>query len=49
VTPAAWKVERVREALSEGASFEDAVASMQRAYIRRQSETLIDGSFADWL
>ncbi|RDI70413.1 hypothetical protein [Halopelagius longus] len=48
-TPANWKVTRVREELADGASFEDAVTSMQREYIRRQSETLVDGSFADWL
>ncbi|RLM57488.1 hypothetical protein DVK02_06905 [Halobellus sp. Atlit-31R] len=48
-TPADWKVERVREYLADGASFADAVASMQRDYVRKQRETLLDGSFADWL
>jgi hypothetical protein len=48
-TPAGWKVDRVRESLSAGDSFEDAITSMQREYIGRQSETLIEGSFADWL
>jgi hypothetical protein len=49
VTPASWKREQVRERLDDGDSFEDAVYGMQRAYVQRQTETLIEGSFADWL
>jgi len=49
VTPAAWKRERVREYLSEGAAFADAVAAVQRDYVEHQKETLLEGSFADWL
>ncbi|WP_049985685.1 hypothetical protein [Halobellus rufus] len=48
-TPADWKVARVREYLADGESFADAVAEMQRDYVRKQRETLLDGSFADWL
>jgi hypothetical protein len=47
-TPAGWKVEQVRDRLSEGDSFHEAVYEMQRRYIGRQRETLVDGSFADW-
>jgi hypothetical protein len=48
LTPASWKCERVRERLDDGESFEDAVFGMQRQYVERQAETLIDGSFANW-
>ncbi|MFB6173382.1 MAG: hypothetical protein ABEI39_01940 [Halobacteriales archaeon] len=47
-TPADWKRGRIRERLAEGASFEEAVAATQRAYVERQRETLFEGSFADW-
>lgn len=49
VTPASWKREHVRAALEDGASLEDAIATMQRAYVDRQRETLLEGSFADWI
>jgi hypothetical protein len=48
-TPADWKRERVRERLDAGASFADAVADTQRAYVEKQAETLLEGTFADWL
>ncbi|MDS0292739.1 hypothetical protein [Halogeometricum luteum] len=48
-TPAGWKVDRVRERLADGADFETAVYEMQRDYIGRQTETLLEGSFADWV
>ena len=48
-TPADWKVDRVREYLADGDAFADAVMEMQRDYVRKQRETLLDGSFADWL
>jgi hypothetical protein len=48
-TPASWKREHIAEGLSEGRSFEEAVTAAQRAYVDRQAETLLDGSFADWL
>ncbi len=49
LTPAGWKHEQVRERLSDGSTFEEAVYGMQRRYIDRQRDTLIDGSFADWV
>ncbi|ESP88744.1 hypothetical protein [Candidatus Halobonum tyrrellensis] len=48
VTPAGWKRREVRDRLDDGASFADAVESMQRRYIDEQAETLVDGQFADW-
>jgi hypothetical protein len=47
-TPADWKREQVRSRLDDGADLADAVTGMQRAYVERQSETLLEGSFADW-
>ncbi|WP_128478441.1 glutamate--cysteine ligase family protein [Halorussus pelagicus] len=49
LTPASWKRERVRDRLDDGADFEDAVYGMQSDYVEMQSETLIDGTFADWV
>ncbi|NEU56812.1 hypothetical protein [Halorussus sp. MSC15.2] len=49
LTPASWKRGRVRERLDDGERFEDAVYGMQAEYIERQAETLIDGTFADWV
>ena len=48
-TPAEWKISRVREYVADGETFADAVARMQRDYVRHQEETLLEGSFADWL
>ncbi|NHN58408.1 MULTISPECIES: hypothetical protein [Halorussus] len=49
LTPASWKRERVRERLDDGEAFADAVHGMQAEYVERQAETLIDGTFADWV
>jgi hypothetical protein len=49
VTPAKWKADRIRAALEDGCSFENAVYSMQYEYIQNQRETLLSGSFADWV
>ncbi|SFC36383.1 hypothetical protein SAMN05444422_107209 [Halobiforma haloterrestris] len=49
MTPARWKRAQVRSALEDGADLPDAVGRMQRRYVERQSETLLDGSFADWI
>ncbi|WP_247000686.1 hypothetical protein [Halosolutus gelatinilyticus] len=49
VTPASWKREQVRGALDDGADLADAIATMQRRYVDRQSKTLLEGSFADWI
>ncbi|MFB6156913.1 MAG: hypothetical protein ABEJ34_03625 [Haloferacaceae archaeon] len=48
-TPAAWKRARVRERLDAGDDLGEAITAMQRAYIARQEETLLEGSFAGWL
>ncbi|UIO98966.1 hypothetical protein Hbl1158_10515 [Halobaculum sp. CBA1158] len=49
VTPAGWKRERVRDRLDAGDDFGEAIAGMQRTYIREQSATLFDGTLADWV
>jgi hypothetical protein len=49
ITPASWKREEIRSALEDGSSFENAVYAMQCEYIENQRETLLTGSFADWL
>ncbi|UPV74109.1 hypothetical protein M0R89_16410 [Halorussus limi] len=49
LTPASWKRERVRERLDDGDDFEDAVYGMQKQYVEKQADTLIDGTFADWV
>jgi len=49
ITPARWKVERVRELLDEGISFEEAVYATQRRYVQRQTETLFDTDFSAWI
>ena len=48
-TPASWKHDRVAEAVDDGASLSTAVERMQRTYVDRQAETLLSGSFLDWL
>ncbi|ARS90880.1 hypothetical protein [Natrarchaeobaculum aegyptiacum] len=48
-TPAGWKCTRVRRELEDGADFPDALTTMQREYVARQRETLLEGSFADWI
>ncbi|QLG47818.1 hypothetical protein [Natrinema halophilum] len=49
VTPASWKREHVRSAIDGGAEFAAAIERMQQEYVARQSETLLEGSFADWI
>jgi len=48
-TPADWKRERVRERTRAGEPFDEAVGEVQREYIEKQAETLLEGTFADWL
>ncbi|TYL38668.1 hypothetical protein CV102_09120 [Natronococcus pandeyae] len=48
-TPASWKRDRVRAELEAGADLATAIESMQQAYVEHQSETLLEGSFADWI
>jgi len=49
VTPASWKREQVRAALEDGSDLAGAIEQMQQRYVSRQSETLLEGSFADWI
>ncbi|MGB9985981.1 hypothetical protein [Salarchaeum japonicum] len=49
VTPAAWKRDRVRDQLDDGDTFQNAVYAMQCEYIENQRETILEGSFADWV
>ena len=49
VTPAAWKRDRVGKRVEAGESLETAIPAMQRRYVANQTETLLEGSFADWL
>jgi hypothetical protein len=49
VTPARWKRDRVRARVADGAPLSSAIPAMQRSYVTNQTETLLDGSFADWL
>ncbi|MFP4175493.1 MAG: hypothetical protein ACLFSW_06945, partial [Halobacteriales archaeon] len=46
VTPSVWKKNRVREALDDGASFEEAVHGMQREYVALTDE---HNTFAEWI
>jgi hypothetical protein len=43
--PSAWKLDRVRAALDDGATFEAAVTEMQRAYVERAASGT---PFAEW-
>ena len=49
MTPARWKRDRVRERMTAGEPFGQAIWGMQSDYIDAQSETLIEGSFLEWL
>ena len=49
MTPARWKHEFVEQQVAAGTPLTEAVWSMQAAYIDAQRETLIEGSFVDWL
>jgi hypothetical protein len=49
MTPARWKHGHVAAAVDDGATFAEAVEDAQRAYVDAQKETLLEGSFAEWL
>ena len=49
LTPARWKHDYVSRRVEENVPLTEAIWGMQAAYIRQQSETLLDGSFLDWL
>lgn len=48
MTPARWKRRAVGRELEAGASPNDAVRTVQRAYIQQQAETFYDGTLVDW-
>jgi hypothetical protein len=48
-SPARWKHDRVRAAVEDGVPLAEAIWGMQSEYIDQQSETLIEGTFTDWL
>lgn len=48
-SPARWKHDRVRERVDAGASLAAAITGMQSEYLDRQRETLLTGSFLDWI
>ncbi|MGM0716088.1 MAG: hypothetical protein ACQET5_02670, partial [Halobacteriota archaeon] len=49
MTPARWKHDRVKARMEEGEPFAQAIWGMQSDYIDAQSETLINGTFLEWL
>ncbi|WIV66585.1 hypothetical protein [Natrialbaceae archaeon AArc-T1-2] len=49
VTPAGWKHQEVTRRVESGDSLAAAITGMQRAYVDRQTETLLEGRFADWI
>jgi gamma-glutamyl:cysteine ligase YbdK (ATP-grasp superfamily) len=48
-TPATWKARIVQDRLEDGVDLRGAIHGMQREYVRRQSETLFEGTFTDWV
>jgi hypothetical protein len=48
-TPARWKYDHVRQSVADGTPLAEAIWGMQSEYIDRQSGTLIEGCFTDWL
>jgi len=48
-TPARWKHDHVAAAVGENVPLAEAIWGMQSAYVDRQTETFLDGTFADWL
>jgi hypothetical protein len=49
LSPARWKHNRVKRQVSRNVPLTEAVWEMQSAYLQNQRETLIEGSFIDWL
>ncbi|MES3162412.1 MAG: hypothetical protein PPP55_12745, partial [Halorubrum sp.] len=48
-TPERWRRQLVEQHLDAGASPAEAIERSQRAYLQHQTDSLYDGSFADWL
>ncbi|WP_135663940.1 hypothetical protein [Halorhabdus rudnickae] len=49
MTPARFKHDLVRRQVREGVPLGEAIWGMQSQYIREQRETLLEGTFVDWL
>jgi hypothetical protein len=49
MTPARWKHERVSARVEDGEPFAQAIWGMQSDYIDAQAETLVAGTFLEWL
>ncbi|MEF8777464.1 MAG: hypothetical protein V5A36_00990 [Natronomonas sp.] len=49
MTPARWKHDRVEARMGAGEPFGQAIWGMQSDYIDAQSETLVEGTFLEWL
>ena len=49
MTPARWKHDYVRQRVEENVPLAEAIWGMQNAYISQQEETLLSGTFLDWL
>ena len=49
LTPARWKHDHVAAAVDENVPLAEAIWGMQSTYVDRQAETLLDGSFVDWI
>jgi hypothetical protein len=48
-TPADWKRRRVRDRLDAGDGLAEAIQGAQRAYVDAQRDTLLSGTFTDWI
>ncbi|MFB6304599.1 MAG: hypothetical protein ABEH47_05490 [Haloferacaceae archaeon] len=48
-TPARWKREAVADRVAAGDPLDRAIEGMQSTYVDRQRETLLTGSFLDWI
>ncbi|QLH81536.1 hypothetical protein [Halosimplex pelagicum] len=49
VTPARWKHDHVAAAVDQNVPLAEAIWGMQSAYVDHQEETLLEGTFVDWL
>jgi hypothetical protein len=49
LTPARWKHDHVAAAVDDNVPLAEAIWGMQSTYVDRQAETLLDGSFVDWI
>ena len=47
-TPARWKHDGVTRLVEDGSTLEEAIPEVQRAYVDRQTHSLIEGTFDDW-